>query len=955
MTDPPLDRQLDIETNEIDHHDVTEKPISRKKREVVQSVGLSENNSTHTDKMSDRSSNDAIMEYVEDDTEATEDDEDESNLDDVERGKRQIRYYVQKGYKNPGKQWTNSKPIRFVDFQQYSYNPRIQNTKYQPIYNGLNNNYNQESARKPYSSDSNSYSTANPFTLYQSQNPQSERPFKPSLPDPFSKRLPHTPMNVATQIITKSPPISALKNNENPFSALSGGFYNNQPGQNSGNIQQNQNYHQFSSQQVLPINRPTVQVTYQDSSLLPSTVVTGKPIKMVTSRIPSKYKISPDSSTNNKEPQKDLNYENQNGNQRPSDNRPSNQNQDYDDEDDSEEDDEEEESSEEDSIKNGDNDNDYFYKHDFPEPPYEFTHPKDTFANIQNPFADPNFNFDAFLAKLREDHYSTVGATSSTPKTNQNVAVKIINSPESTTASNTGSQSTYDGLSTPRPFSVPSGPEGVTRPDQSSSNSQSPAAQSQNFQNVVQIPQSNHQNYGQQQQQQSHNEYVYNRQKQNAGIPLEAVRPKLKPPNFKDDRQLPINYSFNRPVSSTPRPNNFDKTKGETQLVYTVTQKPYIFLTSTGAPLIFSTPKQQYLVKPEKIISLQPHLVATGKPYLVPSIKPHNAYIAFKQSTQNPLTTLVNEQLSALQHIWRNSTTATPFLLQSTVRPSTAQNNPKLESLFALAIKSTAKSLQKNQNFNSNGAKEYISSTTKAPPKRRPIPKPSPEMNDYYYDDEDYYYEPPVKSKYMPSTEVKPQRPPMAQNYQEYEDYGDSDERPKNNQPMRTPYRRPVKYNYKPDTATKNLNDVSVVTKAPPKDSNKFINGKIPVPVMVDFRNPEQNVLMRPDMTNYEVIHHGPRNRTLHFRKPTTPSGPFTLRPPKYLNHTTLRPYTVRHRLAKPTTVKEPTTQSEDNKQTRGRMRHHNIVAEMKLTTPRDSYNQETRYTKTKHDDKTNR
>lgn len=63
--------------------------------------------------------------------------------------------------------------------------------------------------------------------------------------------------------------------------------------------------------------------------------------------------------------------------------------------------------------------------------------------------------------------------------------------------------------------------------------------------------------------------------------------------------------------------------------------------------------------------------------------------------------------------------------------------------------------------------------TVKSTEKRRPIPKPSPEMNDYYYDDEDddYDYEPPVKSKFMPSTEVKPQRPPIAQNYEEYEDY----------------------------------------------------------------------------------------------------------------------------------------------------------------------------------------
>lgn len=95
-----------------------------------------------------------------------------------------------------------------------------------------------------------------------------------------------------------------------------------------------------------------------------------------------------------------------------------------------------------------------------------------------------------------------------------------------------------------------------------------------------------------------------------------------------------------------------------------------------------------------------------------------------------------------------------------------------------------------------------------------------------------------------------------------------------------------------------------------------------------------------------------PRNRTvMHIRRPVTQNGPNTVRPPKYLNQTTLRPYTVRHRLAKPTTL----TENSQEDKTRGRIRHPNIVAQMKLTTPHDSHNQETRFTKTKHDDKTNR
>lgn len=957
MTDSLHDRHFDLETNKIDVDDFTPKTISRKKRDTAEHVGLNEHNTTSSDKASSKSDTDQEMDYTDMDTESELDDEEsdvEESQDDIERGKRQIRYFLQKGFKNP-KNWGNTKPIKLVDFQQFNnYNPNVQNVRYQETnFNGNKNNY-QEGTRTPYSSDNNLYSTANPFVSYQQQNSQSERPFKASLRDPFSQRLPHAPMNVATQIITKSPPISALKNNENPFSALAGGFYNNVQVQNIGNNQQqNQNIGQLQSQSVSPLTHQNNHVKFPDSSLLPTTVVTRKPVKMVTSpRTRSKLRVNP-AQNGGSQTQNDYNTNNNIKTQVV--NKPHKKDQEYDD------DEEDDESSEEDSSEK----DDQYYKHDFPEPPYEFTHPSNKYANIENPFANPNFDFDSFLAKLRDDHYSTVGVTTSKSKNiiNQNFVSTSTNPyVETTTVANHNSgvrSSTlnYKGMSTPRPFSVLSGPDEETNPDQNeyySDNSEQPGK----FQQFVQQSQSNQHNFVQHNQQHSHNEPIYyNRPsqqiEQNAGIPLDAVRPKLKPPNFKDDRQLPISYSFGRPLVSTIKPY-YDKIKGEHHQIFTVTQKPYVIVTGTGSPVIVSTPKQQYLVKPDKIIALQPHLVATGKPYLISSVKPHNAYISFKQSTQKPLTTHANEQLSALQHYWKNPVTESQFYVSSSPRPNTVSDVPKLENLFGQAIRSTTKTPNNN---NANISREPITTTTKAPAKRRPIPKPSPEMNDYYYEDdeEQYYYEPPVKSKYMPSTEVKPQRPQMAQNYQEYDDFEDSEESSGNTKPFQTTFRRPVKYNKnKSEPVTKNHNDVSVVTKTPLKhNTNKFINGKIPV--LVDYGTPAPNVLTRPEISNYAIVHRPSRNRTMHIRKPNpSDNGPFTKKPPKYLNQTTLRPYTVRHRLAKPTTVKEPTNHNDDS-QTRGRVRHQNIVAHMKHTTPRDSHNQETRFTKTKHDDKTNR
>ncbi|XP_030021846.2 mucin-17 [Manduca sexta] len=899
VTDSHLDRRLDIETNEISLDDLTLKSI-RKKREVVETTPTgNETIKNPTTEISKRSDGDEEMEYVEVDPESLQ-------SDDFERGKRQVRYYLKNGFKNPGKNWAIANPVKLVDLQQAVYNPNIQNFRYQPNFSGVGNNNYYNDGRQQFSYDNNLFTTANPFLSYQGQNAQSERPFKPSLPDPGSQKFYHNSANSATHIITKSPPISSLKNNGNPFSSLNGGFYNNSPRPIT-------NQNSFSPQGT--VNRPNNQASYQDSSLLPSTIVTGKPVQMAPPPRPQNSK------QNEKQPVDD----------------------DYD-----------EDSEESDSSSEEDEDD--RFRHDFPKPPYEFTHPNHKYADIENPFANPNFDFDAFLSKISNGQYQQnpkIVQNIQRPHPTQNMQISSVKaSAEVTTSSNRvaplrSSTLDYKGMSTPTPFTYSHNPSSTLKPDENNLRSQKLNQQYHQFS----TPQPSQQTFPQQQrQQQSFNKNVFSKgPQQTAGIPLEAVRPKLNPPNFRDDRQLPITYSF-----STQKPYyEQSKIKGENPQIFSVSSKPYVVVAGTSQPILLSTPKQQYNVKPEKIISLPPHLVSTGKPYILSSVKPQNSFIAFKQSTPKPLTTIVNEQLSALQHYWSNPSTQNPYSVQSvTMHPSSSPDTNKLQNLFAPANKPSNQAPIKSQNMFVNIVRDPITTTT-APSKRRPIPKPSPEMNDYYYDDDDeqYYYEPAVKPKYMPSTEVKPQRPAMAQNYKEYDNYEDLDE---GNDKPTTP-RKPVKYtSLKPETVTKNHNDVSIVTKSPPKD-DKNGNRKIPVPVLVDYSKPT-NVLIRPEVSNYQIIHHPHRNRTIpNMRKPVQPeSSPYTNRPPKYLNQTTLRPYTVRHRLAKSTPVPVKQVSIQNNKPTTERVRHPNIVAQMKLTTLRDSYNQETRFTKTKHDDKTN-
>lgn len=848
---------------------------------------------------------------------------DEHGTDDSERGKRQVRYYLKNGYKTPGKSWGFPKAVKLVDLHQYNYqNP--QGTRLQQNYD---ESFGNSGSPKPYLSDNFGLS-GNSYQNYQIDNAQSERPFKPSLRDP-GQSSGHNPVHVATHIITKSPPISSLKNNENPFASLAGGFYNNAP-------KQSLNQNPFMSQFTSFSERPNHKVAFPDSSQLSSTVITGKPVLVsTTGRTRNNYKVNPQN-----------NDQSQHHERVPA----QSQDEDYESE---EESSEENESSENSSSEKEEKDS---FKPNF-EPPYEFTHPSHRFRDIENPFANPNFDFDAFLTKLSGGQYAVI--TTEKPKQNaQNAALKTLSPPvELTTSANPGlnyqsSTLNYKGMSTPRPFL---GGEPTNFPSKPSENLQVPASTKQTFafEQWSQRPTLKQQN-AVSEQQSSLNQNIYRIVQQNAGIPLDAVRPKLKPPNFKDERQLPINYSFNRPIESTIKPNyDVSKQKGEHKQTGAVTQSPYVLVTDTGAPAIFSTPKQQYFVKPEKILALHPQSGSTGKPYLVSTGKPNNGFIAFK-STPKPLTTIANEQLAALRNYWRKPTSESYYSIVSTPRPSGVSEMPKLENLFLQTLRPSGNPVKSQSIIIS---KDPIT-TTSAPAKRRPIPKPSPEMNDYYYEDDEEYYEPPVKSKYMPSTEVRPQRPPMAQNYKEYDDSSEeaNSKRPLNLTPSPHHSRRPTKFSLRPETVTKNYNDVSVVTKGPIKNYNKNVNGKILIPVLVNYATPTPTVLIRPEISNYEIIHHNHRNRTVHIRKPThSESGPYTMKPPKYLNQTTLRPYTVRHRLAKPTTVSDTLSMNDDNKQTRGRIRHQNIVAQMKHTTPRDSHNQETRYTKTKHDDKTNR
>lgn len=882
---------LDVLTNEIiDYNNKPNFVSSRKKREITK-----DSNEKNVTNVEAKSKSDSSDDYENSDNIEFIDE----NLDENERGKRQIRhgrYYLKKniGEKN----WGSPKPLKFYDHGHFVNNPPSTYYSHRnPIYNTISY---QEAGRKP---QDNLFTTSNPYLTYTSSTNSlldqlSNKQFKPSLRDPLNMRPPHNPINTATHIITKSPPISSLTNNENPFSALAGGFYNNAPVQSTNNnVRHNiQNYH--------------------DLSQLSSAPITNKPISVTTS--------VPKTSTDV------LTHANQN---KPYENS-------Y------------ETYEESDESGSSENNNDDFYKskYTFPKPPYEFTHPHNKYADIVNPFADPDFDFDVFLKKLRDEPFTITGPSSiksnNKPTSNNNLEITtkpniIENSQPKPFKSST---IIYKGMSTPKPFTLPAK---TISWSQTGSFGNTPSTVSPNI--------TKYQTLTLQPTRQGSKQILntYNNAPHPSTITqFEALRPNFQPPNFNDDRQLPLNHNFNIKFDEQSKSKLVHRSPNYSNIIVsTEAPKTYLIINDKNKHFLLSTPNPLFGTS-QKTAVLQSN-VPTGRPYSLSTVKIPNGNTIFKVSTPN--TTPKNPQIPIKLQKYRAQ-----YALQSSFGPNNVSEIPSLESMFSQAFKPT---VQSNTVATSKPMlKAHIReiTTTSPKPKRRPIPKPSPEMNDYYYDDDEQYYEPAVKPKYMPSSEVRPQRPPIAQNYEEYEDdesYEDDDNE-YSGEPQNT-IKRPSSYNtYQVDSATRNHNDVSVVTKSPYKNVIKNnVNGKIPVPVMMDIKTPIPTVLMRPEVSNYQIIH-SHRNRTVHLRKPTTRpvhSGPNTIRPPKYLNQTTLRPYTVRHRLAKPTTVKIPSMSNDQNKQTRARVRRPTTVTKLKTTTPIDNYNQETRYTKTKHDDKTNR
>ncbi|CAG4995847.1 unnamed protein product [Parnassius apollo] len=898
VTDFSKDRDFDIKINHINPYDRIDKEKIRSKRDLDTLTNL-----TSVDKTIDKTDSDDINGYVDFDNETILDGGYGSEKVETDRDKRQVTYLLKSG-----KNWQNSRPVKFVDLQQFpQYKSKLQNNRYENTFN--KDNFTPVS-RKPYSLDNLLLSTANPFLSYETEGSQSQRPFKPSLPDPLNRKFTHSSLNTPSQIFINSSPISSINNKENLISSLSGGFYNNGP----KDSQQLSAYTHSSS------NRPKTHSVI-DSSQISSMIVTNKPIQLSSfSQSGYDHNLNHKQMKQNPQHTKDeqMNIRN---NQKYSQDH-SSKHEYYDDS---------YESNENDEIS--DEDNNQYFKHNFPNPPYAFTHPNNKYADIDNPFAKPNFDFDAFLTNLRNDQYSTLEITS----TQSNFHTSTYKTPIEITSSSYKTpvrQSTmlnYKGVSTPRPFTL----SNILTTTESfiPNNLFTTNKQTQKYQPFAIKPV-----FTEYHQKAYLNENHFNKNTPMNKEILNNILPKLKPPNFTDERQLPITYSFSRPIETT-RISNLNVSKYPSN--FPVTQKPYILVTSTGTPFVISTPNQ-HLKNTHFVSSIKPFTISAADP-----TRPEVYNISFEQSVPKFLTTVANDQLSTLQNYWRNITNGKPIIPQSTFRPSAESNTPQFDNFFTQAIKSSTQMPYKTNNEHSNTPKGLSLTTTNAPLNRKPIPKPSPEMNDYYYDDEDdnYYYEPVVKPKYMPSSEVRPQRPPMAQNYHEYEDNNANiDEQSLKFKQTSPNLKRPNK------PVTQNQNDISsFMVKIPLKESNKNLGGKI---TLLPSSSQNLNTMKHTEISNYKVNHNLVQNRTTNVRKPIhSESGPHTVRPPKYLNQTTLRPYTVRHRLAKPIVTEG--FEIVENKQTKGRVRHPNIVAEM-LTTPRDNYNQETRYTKSKHDGKSN-
>ncbi|GBP42083.1 hypothetical protein EVAR_29438_1 [Eumeta japonica] len=956
----------DIETNEIDVQS------TRGKREVVEIVPKNSSVKSNDEiniNLKNVSGNSYFPEKkgdIERRSESIEEEYKDDNMDDIERGKRQVRQ---------GRYLTNKNGNKNKDGKlRASYKQTYDETEYNtnPFHSSF---YHQH---QPVFDTSNSYENSNVPLVYTTkeniiQFPDfSQTPFKPSLPDPYDQRYLYAPMNVPTQIITKSPPISSLTKNNNPF--LVGGFYNNAQSQKTQNDLQNQ----FSSPLSVTSDNKSPMYNYQDSAFVQTTIVTNKPVLMRSPRPKNKQRA--DDKNNENSQKENHNLQISKPNSKLIERQPSQKiNEGYKEK--AKEESSKEVDSNEDSSSEEENDNqDNSFKHDFPEPPYEFTHPSNKYADIKNPFADPNFDFDAFLSKLRNDHLSVVGAPDK-PKKHDSLTVnepglEVASTPsiqkfETSTKENIN----YKGMSTPKPFTVPT-KSIISWPAESKSNrnneytNKSPITENY-YEQSVQVKPQHLQQYVEQpkilqtplpQQNSMHNLVPINK------VSLATNQPNQNQPTVEDNRRLPVNYNYEgtldgilRPPPQIPYNVKYDSAQSVNPSV------PKQFLHATKSPIVFPSSSPQIVNNSPRIIQSQPQSPVTKNPYLVPANNPQNGKLVYQQQiSANPTRNGIYYSTTALtpyKEISNDQILPSP---RPIINPNLVQISPTEANFFSSTYRpliqsypSTIANINQNTNY-------FRGSTTSAPLKKRPIPKPSPEMNDYYYDNDDqYYYEPPVKSKYMPSSEVKPQRPPMAQNYQEYVDDVYIDDVNENFNHQKNPNfnpKQPLKYdNYGTEISTNKYNELSSATKAPYDQTVKnHVNGKIPIPVLVDFGTPPTRpTLIRPETPKHEVTHSAAsgQNRTSsRSRKPVSHTdGPNTPRPPKYLNETTLRPYTVRHRLAKTTTAKTLTSDDKVTTQkVRGRTKLDHTPSMFKSTTSHDSQNQETRLTKTRHDDKTN-
>lgn len=878
-----------------------------------------------------------------------------------DRDKRQIRYgRVQQGALLPptiqAQSWSDAKTYTGNDHISSSYRPpsyqanskvpfkpsaQIDET-YSPYtatsISSYNKQYNNQGSFKPYIPDNNKvFSTSTPsrtsvsstpnYSFYSSKNQNSNSPTyilssTPAVPiykenfQYFSMK----PSSSPSAAITKAPPISSLSSiTEGPFAALSGGFYNNKPRTNPQYTKPVQ-----SSKPKFETHEPVIQSSlqyhfeiggknpqeggvlksspkYQSSNINYASTVKANPgtsststrnrdsrnkanVKPQESRYSENYDVRNNSNNNRVRG-------GQNNQQRPkpdqhhdsSNDKPKNQKEEEEDyEEDEESEDEEEE--EEDANKNEENDKEAEQspeiKPPFPDPPEYFKNIGNKYENVVNPFADPEFDFDTFISKIRNNHLSQVS-----PKPD-NVTYRTNDhrgNIHSGNVKNPGNQKfisqhhNYPGMSTPRPFS--SSQNGVSWPAKV---------------NNVELKQN----------------ILYNH----------SYTPESTKPIYEDEEYYDDDYELPSPLNNqvqVPKPiHNQVKSPKQT---YLTPVKPSLstYYSSSQAP-VFKGDHRNSLVNVAQY---------------------HQPSYNRKPSQQNePIKPIA---VSVQSHIRNDHQKPQQIKVQNTNYISNPTKKPPTPPRYSPPT-------------NQNDKHRIPIKTEKPPTKRRPIPKPSPEMNDYYYDDEDedYDYEPPVKSKFMPSTEVKPQRPPIAQNYEEYEDYETDIRKPaksgNSNRHKQTHENETTNDDDEDDDDEGEDEEVDNVDEAPQLKrpinhkavsnngySSQYVNhhsitpskdAKIITPATYETyvkttqhtkpSNPisAQVQLSRPEVLSYDIVHK-PSNRL-----------PISQNHPKYLNQTTLRPYTVRHRLAKPSstqqtsvsTRKEPTVEPFTRHPTRG-------------------------------------